>query len=141
MRLPLKTQYACQVMAQLAKTHGDEGVRRVEELAVAESLSANYLVQILTKLRPAGLVISKRGKQGGYRLARDPESITLAEIACAMEGEPLIETGPGNDGMSSAKVGAAWARANEVLFEALDGIALSELIADDRAGRAEDWVI
>lgn len=141
MRLPLKTEYACQVMAQLAKTYGDGGVRRVEDLAAAESLSANYLVQILTKLRPAGLVISKRGKQGGYQLARDPESITLAEIACAMEGDPLIETGPGNDGMSSQKVGAAWARANAALFEALAGIVLSELIPEDAPGRAEDWVI
>ncbi len=141
MRLPLKTEYACQVMAQLAKTYDGGKVRRVEELATAESLSANYLVQILTKLRPAGLVVSRRGKNGGYLLGREPGSITLAEIALAMEGEPLIETGPGNGGMASPKVGAAWAKANAALLEALAEIPLTDLVPEDAPGRAEDWVI
>ena len=84
MRLPLKTEYACQVLAQLASTYAVGEVRQVEELAAAEGLSPNYLVQILTTLRGAGLVISRRGKYGGYLLARHPETITLAEIAAAM---------------------------------------------------------
>ena len=69
MRLPLKTEYACQMLAQLALTYSEEGVRQVEDLAAAENLSPNYSVQILTTLRQAGLVISRRGKNGGYLLA------------------------------------------------------------------------
>ena len=78
MRLPLKTEYACQVLAQLASTYAAGDVRQVEDLATAEALSPNYLVQILTTLRQAGLVISRRGKNGGYLLARHPGNITLA---------------------------------------------------------------
>ncbi len=142
MRLPLKTEYACQVMAQLAKTHSSGEVRRVEELAAAEGLSANYLVQILTQLRPAGLVVSKRGKNGGYQLGREPESITLAEIVSAMEGEVLIETSNGSAGMSSEKVNRAWAKANRELQAVLAGIHLAELIPDDSEPKsAQDWVI
>ena len=142
MRLPLKTEYACQVMAQLARTHDRGEVRRLEELADAESLSPNYLVQILTQLRPSGLVVSKRGKNGGYLLGRDPEEITLAEIVSAMEGEDLIETSPGNGGMSAEKINGAWAGVNANLRTALTKVPLSDLIPEEPEPEATtDWVI
>lgn len=141
MRLPLKTEYACQVLAQLALTYSKDDVRQVEDLAQAEGLSPNYSVQILTTLRQAGLVISRRGKNGGYLLARHPDGITLAEIAAAMEGEQLIESSPGNDGMSAATVHAAWLRVNEAMLEACREITLSELVAKPREDGGADWVI
>lgn len=140
MRLPLKTEYACQVLAQLAKSHASGEVRQVEELAAAERLSANYLVQILTALRQAGLVISRRGKNGGYLLARDPATISLADIALAMEGGALIESSPGNGGESASRVHEAWLQANEALMRSCAGIALTELAPPPR-GEAVDWVI
>ncbi|MEM6279576.1 MAG: Rrf2 family transcriptional regulator [Verrucomicrobiota bacterium] len=141
MRLPLKTEYACQVLAQLARTYSEDGVRQVEDLAAAEGLSANYSVQILTTLRQAGLVISRRGKNGGYLLARHPDDITLAEIAAAMEGELLVESSPGNEGMSAETVHAAWLEVNNAMIEACRGIALSELIAKPAVEEGADWVI
>ena len=139
MRLPLKTEYACQVLAQLARTYAEDRVRQVEELAKLEELSPNYLVQILTKLRQAGLVISRRGKNGGYLLARHPDEISLAEIAIAMEGGDLIEASPGNGGASAQAVHEAWVRANAALHASCEGISLSELVPED--GDAGDWVI
>lgn len=142
MRLPLKTEYACQVMAQLARSHGSGEVRRVEELAEAEGLSANYLVQILTQLRPTGLVISKRGKNGGYLLGRDPKTITLAEIVSAVEGETLIETSGGNRGMCSGTVTQAWAQANQEMVDSLQRIPLSDLIPVTAESEASpEWII
>ena len=141
MRLPLKTEYACQVLAQLALTYAKDDVRQVEDLATAEGLSANYSVQILTTLRQAGLVISRRGKNGGYLLARHPDEITLAEIATAMEGESLVESSPGNGGMSAPQVHAAWLRVNEAMMEACREITLSELIPESADQGAQDWVI
>ena len=141
MRLPLKTEYACQVLAQLAKRHGEGGVRQVEELASAERLSPNYLLQILTTLRQAGLVMSRRGKNGGYLLARHPDEITLAEIATAMEGAALIESSPGNGGESAGPVHEAWVRADRALRRCCAEISLSDLVAPDPAGEGADWVI
>ena len=141
MRLPLKTEYACQVLAQLARTFSENGVRQVEDLASAEGLSANYSVQILTTLRQAGLVISRRGKNGGYLLARHPEEITLAEIAVAMEGGHLVESSPGNDGMSAAEVQSAWAQVNDAMIETCAKITLSELVAKPALEEGADWVI
>src|SRR5690606_34666784 len=128
MRLPLKTEYACQVLAQLARRHESGEVRQVEELAAAERLSPNYLVQILTALRQAGLVLSRRGKNGGYLLARPPGDITLADIATAMEGGSLIESSPGNGGASAGRVHEAWVRANEALMKSCGEIPLTDLV-------------
>mgnify|MGYP003634091783 CR=1 FL=1 len=139
MRLPLKTEYACQVLAQLALTYSEENVRQVEDLATVERLSPNYSVQILTSLRQAGLVISRRGKNGGYLLAKHPDEITLADIAMAMEGGSVIESSPGNGGMSAANVHAAWVRVNEAMLESCREIKLTELIAN--SGDEVDWVI
>lgn len=141
MRLPLKTEYACQVLAQLALTYSKDDVRQVEDLAVAEGLSPNYSVQILTALRQAGLVISRRGKNGGYLLARHPDEITLADIATAMEGEQLIESSPGNEGMSAATVHAAWLQVNQAMLGACREITLTELIANCAQDEGADWVI
>jgi Rrf2 family transcriptional regulator, cysteine metabolism repressor len=138
MRLALKTEYACQVLAQLARSFGNETVRQVDDLARAEALSPNYLVQILTGLRAAGLVVSRRGKNGGYRLARHPSEITLSEIAIAMEGERLIESSPGNSGQSAPAVREIWQRVDQAALRECNGITLSELIADEATG---DWMI
>jgi Rrf2 family protein len=139
MRLPLKTEYACQVMAQLARTHSQDDVRQVEELAKAENLSPNYSVQILTALRQAGLVISRRGKKGGYLLARAPEEITLADIALALEGGQLVDSSPGNGGRSAPSVRNAWVRVNEAMLQACREIRLSELVEGKEV--EGDWVI
>lgn len=142
MRLALKTEYACQVLAQLALTYAKDGVRQVEDLASAEGLSSNYSVQILTTLRQAGLVVSRRGKNGGYLLARHPDEISLAEIAVAMEGEPLVQSGPGNGGMSALPVHEAWLKVNEAMLECCRDISLSELMpTPDTEPGAQDWVI
>ena len=141
MRLPLKTEYACQVLAQLASRYASGEVRQVEELAAVERLSPNYLVQILTTLRQAGLVISRRGKNGGYLLARHPSEITLAVIAVAMEGGSLIESSPGNGGESAGHVHAAWVKVNESMMRSCGDIALTELIPPAGVGEGADWVI
>ena len=70
MKLSHKLEYACRVLAQLGLTYGQGKLAHIETLASAEAIPANYLVQILNELRGAGLIVSKRGKQGGYALAR-----------------------------------------------------------------------
>ncbi|MFA5263277.1 MAG: Rrf2 family transcriptional regulator, partial [Opitutaceae bacterium] len=76
MKLSVKVSYACRVLAQIARLHGTGELAHVESLSQAESVPANYLAQILSELRDGGLICSRRGKQGGYTLARAPEQIT-----------------------------------------------------------------
>jgi Rrf2 family transcriptional regulator, cysteine metabolism repressor len=106
-KLSHKLEYACRVLAQLARTFGQEKMSRIDALADAEQIPANYLVQILNELRNAGLIVSKRGKQGGYALAMPPERIRLDAIVKAVEGE-LLEGNFQDEGHSGGRVAEIW---------------------------------
>ncbi len=107
MKLSVKVDYACRVLAQLARHHGSDVLAHIEELARIESVPANYLVQILSELRNGGLITSRRGKQGGYALARAPEQITLYDIVKLIEGD-LLELNGNGDGQSGRRVNQIW---------------------------------
>lgn len=63
---------------------------QVREIAAMTSLSHSYLEQLLSQLRKAGLLISVRGSNGGYKLARSAHEITVLEIIESLEG-PVFE--------------------------------------------------
>ena len=107
MKLSVKVDYACRVLAQLARTYGSDQLAHIEDLAKSEAVPANYLVQILSELRNGGLILSKRGKQGGYALARRPEDVTLYDIVSLIEGD-VLELSESGEGHSGAQVDAIW---------------------------------
>ena len=107
MKLSLKVEYACQVLAQLGYTVNASELPHIEDLARAEAVPSNYLVQILNELRTAGLINSKRGKQGGYSLARAPGEISLHDIMRAVEGDILAHSAAG-EGASSRRNTQVW---------------------------------
>jgi Rrf2 family protein len=106
-KLSVKVDYACRVLAQLARHHGEGRLSHIEELAKIEAVPANYLVQILSELRNGGLITSRRGKHGGYVLSRPPEKITLYDIVKLIEGD-LLELGGNADGQSGKRVQQVW---------------------------------
>ena len=79
MRLSTAVRYGARAMTQVASAHPDRAVS-VREVAEQQAISPKYLEQIFRPLRVAGLVQAVRGKQGGYVLARSPESITLKDL-------------------------------------------------------------
>lgn len=107
MKLSVKVDYACRVLAQMARAHGSGELAHIDELARREAVPANYLVQILSELRNGGLITSRRGKQGGYALARPPETISLYDIVKVIEGD-LLELGAGGHGQSGRRVNQIW---------------------------------
>ena len=112
MKISLKVEYACRVLAQLGRSYGNKQLPHIEGLAQAEDVPANYLVQILNELRNSGLIVSRRGKQGGYALARSAAEISLADIIRAIDGELLDFTREpkGESGTRVAQMFAAVAR-------------------------------
>lgn len=108
--------YACRVLAQLARHHEEGRLAHIEELAELEAVPANYLVQILSELRNGGLIASRRGKQGGYLLSRPPEKITLYDIVKLIEGD-LLELSGNAAGQSGRRVRQIW-REVRTAFEA-----------------------
>ncbi|HAV13723.1 MAG TPA: Rrf2 family transcriptional regulator [Opitutae bacterium] len=130
MKLSHKLEYACRVLAQLARTFGQEKMAHIDALADAEQIPANYLVQILNELRNAGLIISKRGKQGGYALAKAPESIHLNDIVKAVESE-LLEGNFQDDGQSGPKVAEIWNEIGAEFEKKIGTYTLDRFVVDD----------
>lgn len=128
MKLSVKVDYACRVLAQLARQHGSEELAHIEELAKLEAVPANYLVQILSELRNGGLITSRRGKQGGYALARDPEAITLLDIVEVIEGE-LLEITTAGSGQSAKHVNRIWKEIRESFEAKVRSYTLDKLVA------------
>ena len=88
MQISAKGDYAVRAMLALAAASGP--LTTVEALAGAQELPRKFLETILVDLRRAGLVVSQRGAEGGYRLARPAAQISLADVIHAVEG-PLAE--------------------------------------------------
>ncbi len=114
MKLSVKVEYACRVLLQLARNYGKKELAHIDGLASAEGIPANYLAQILTDLRNGGLIRSRRGKQGGYALARKPEEITVYDIIKTIDGD-ILAVNPGNEGQSSRAVRQVWEEIRKVL--------------------------
>ena len=127
MKLSHKLEYACRVLAQLGLTFGQGKLSHIETLAASEAIPANYLVQILNELRGAGLIVSKRGKQGGYALARSPRKIALIEIVEAVDGE-LIDRRFDGSGHSGARVASIWSDVGECFEDKLRAYTLDDFI-------------
>jgi Rrf2 family protein len=104
MRISAKADYAVRAVAELAAANGEKPVK-AERVATAQSIPLNFLENILGELRHAGIVRSQRGAEGGFRLAKPAEQVTVADVIRAVEG-PLasVRGGPPED---AAYAGAA----------------------------------
>ena len=133
----LKTEYSLRVLAQLARRHKPGAVARIEDLAKAEAVPANYLVQLLNELREGGLVESRRGKAGGYRLARNPADITLRQVLEVVEPS-LGKTKVNVKGASGPQVAALWRELSRRFEAELGKVTVAQLM---RGGDGGDWEI
>lgn len=84
MHITARADYALRAVCELAERLPDHITRG--ELAAGQHIPGKFLESILGDLRRAGLLESQRGASGGYRLARDPATITLADIIRAIDG-------------------------------------------------------
>lgn len=85
MRLSTKSEYGFLAILDLALHSSDEPVQ-IHQIARRQTIPKQFLDQILLNLKKAGLVVSTRGRQGGYQLSRPPRDITVLDIYQALEG-------------------------------------------------------
>src|SRR3989442_3958900 len=87
MKLSVRGEYALRALLVLGRDYlEDDSVVRIQAISEQQNIPKRFLEQILNDLKSAGLVESKRGVAGGYRLRRPPQRITLAEIIRHVEG-------------------------------------------------------
>lgn len=79
------SRYALQAATHLAECWMDDEAARAGEIAVQTGIPKNYLSKILHQLARQGVCVSERGRNGGFRLARDPAKITLAAVVETVE--------------------------------------------------------
>jgi Rrf2 family protein len=131
-KISVKVDYACRVMAELARLHGSGELAQIEHLARTEAVPANFLAQILLKLRDHGLILSRRGNQGGYTLARAPEEISLYDILMAVEGKCLHLSGNFH-GRSGGRLKQVWDEISRDLAKKTKSYTLDQLASKTAA--------
>src|SRR5580693_10013471 len=136
LRMGKLTDYATVVLASLAQEPARH--RAATELAERTRLTRPTVSKVLKGLQRAGLVISSRGAQGGYRLARAPGDITAAQILDVFEGPIAItecSSASSQCGIERlCRVGGAWQRINAAIRRALEDVTLHQLAGLDATG-------
>ena len=134
LRMGKMTDYATVVLASLAQEPAKH--RAAAELAERTRLSRPTVSKVLKGLQRAGMVISSRGAQGGYQLARRPDQITAAQILDVFEGPIAITECSGASSQCGierqCRVGGAWQRVNAAIRRALEDVTLHQLAGLDR---------
>jgi Rrf2 family protein len=134
LRVSSRGEYGSRLLVHLARRWGGDAVT-LNEVAVAEGISLEYLEQLVAPLRRAGLVESQRGAHGGYKLSRAPEDIRMGEALRVLEGpiapmvcvaEGALEASCALESHCSTRV--LWARVGKAIADTLDSTTLADLI-------------
>ncbi|MFB0632563.1 Rrf2 family transcriptional regulator [Streptomyces sp. AB3(2024)] len=134
MRISARADYAVRAALQLAASQ-DDGPVKAEAIADAQDIPHKFLEGILNDMRRGGLVLSQRGGNGGYRLAKPARSISIADVIRVVDG-PLVSvrgvrppdlsyTGPAESLLP------LWIALRANVREILDGVSLADVASCD----------
>lgn len=143
MKVSTRGEYGVRAMVALAHGFG-EGPMSITEIARQSNVPPAYLEQLISPLRRASLVVSKRGARGGYFLAREPEAIKIGDIYRVMEGPvaPMDcvsehvedQTCPLIDGCETRPI---WMKVRDSIVDALDSTTLADLAKTPKSSKDE----
>lgn len=141
MRITTWAEYGLICALHLARRAG-EGPITGREIAAGERLPADYVEQILLRLRRAGLVTSTRGARGGYSLARSANEISVREVIAASElatfdlhcvSHPVGEERCAES--QSCSIRPVWMMLQRKIDDVLESVHLGDLLVDERTVR------
>ena len=143
MRVSAKTDYALRAALELAAAPDDKPVKG-ERIATAQAIPLRFLENILMQLRHAGLVDSRRGAEGGYRLARPATEVTLADVIRAIDGPLAGVSGVRPEALGFNGVAEpmrdVWIAVRASLRNVLERVTLAEVIAGDLPGHIREML-
>jgi len=134
LKLSNKGLYGIKALYELARNYGGLPVT-IREISEHHGMPVPFLVQVLHRLRQAGIVESRRGINGGYLLSRSPEAITLGDAVRALEGpialcDCLQQVAPGQlDRITGCVASSIYRRLGQEVEKAFDSVTLQELAA------------
>lgn len=140
MRISTKGRYSLRIMLDLATQQAGKSSVSLRGIAERQQITKKYMEGIMAILLKEGLLISTRGKMGGYRLAREPKDYTVYEIITAAEGsiapvQCLSEKEnicPLQDSCATLPI---WKGLDDVVRQYLCGVTLADLIDQGKESR------
>ena len=143
MRVSAKTDYAIRAALELAAADDEKPVKG-ERIATAQAIPLRFLENILMQLRHAGLVESRRGADGGYRLARPAAEVTLADVIRAIDCPLAGVSGARPETLAFNGVAEpmrdVWIAVRASLRGVLEGVTLADVIAGGLPQHVRDLV-
>ena len=131
MKIPMRVDYGVRALVELAVHYG-EGSIQTADIASSQGIPEAYLDQLMSTLHKYGFVASRRGPQGGHRLAMDPSEIKLSMVMASLDGnssplECLINPDDCvfSDSCAQQEVGKA---VEEAIRKLLSSISLADLV-------------
>lgn len=140
MRVSAKGEYAIRAMLDLAR-HDGQSLAPIQDIAARQRIPQRYLEQVLLQLKRSGLLHSKRGSAGGYRLARTPDRISVGDVLRAVEGaqhglEPGGRPGHTDTDDPARDLAELWQQVADAVAAVVDRVTLEDLrrrVEDRRA--------
>jgi Rrf2 family protein len=130
-RVSAKSDYAVRALLELAQA--EEGPVKGERLAQAQGIPLKFLENILIDLRHAGIVRSQRGAEGGYWLARGPDSISIGEVMRAVDGPLASVRGEAPENLdydgAAEHLQTVWIALRASLRKVVDEVTLADVVA------------
>ncbi len=123
MLVSVRSDYALLAIFDLARQKSAKP-ERIADIASRQKIPQKFLELILAGLRQAGLVESRRGADGGYLLARPPESITVGDVLRAVEGTPGKSR---TRRKAETPLSDMWRRVNSAISSIVDETSFAEL--------------
>ncbi len=146
MKISTKGRYALRMMIDLAEHMEDGGYVALKDIARRQDISKKYLEQIVPILNRSDFLLTNRGYQGGYRLARKPSQYTVREILELTEGS-LAPVSCLDGGANGCERGAGcptlplWQGLNKVIRDYLESISLQDLLDWQKESYSNDYII
>ena len=132
MRLTTKGRYAVTAMLDLALNAKDHPIT-LADISQRQGISLSYLEQLFAKLRKRGLVASARGPGGGYRLSRDANDISVAQVITAVDEKVTVTRCEGRGDCQNGEACLThelWCALSDQIHHFLGGISLGRLVED-----------
>lgn len=129
MKISTKGRYGLRALVDLVINSDSESVT-LKAISERQNISERYLEQIFAQLRKAGIIVGRKGAQGGYVLAKTPGEFTIDEILKVLEGECIlvdINNDEAND-LESFINENLWKEINEKINEYFSSITLEDLV-------------
>lgn len=144
MKISTKGRYALRMLIDLSENK-ENGFISLKDIAARQGLSKKYLEQIVPVMNASGLLMTNRGYQGGYKLAKAPSDITVREILKCTEGSMapvacMDQTPNQCERCNECVTLPIWMGLEKVVNEYLEGITLQDILDQKHQGIC-DYVI